>query len=119
MRTQNHSSDDESTIMSSSSSIPAYFPLLAFDMHEQGRYVELVDLRLEGRVTNEAVEKLVRIALCYVHEDPNLRPSMVNVVSMLEGTIPLGKPRGESLNFLRFYEMDCIRESQCQTWVAN
>ncbi|KAK9162187.1 hypothetical protein Syun_003089 [Stephania yunnanensis] len=103
MRTQSHSTDDETTTMSSSSSIPVYFPLLALDMHEQGRYVELADPRLEGRVTNEAVEKLVRIALCCVHEDPNLRPTMVNVVSMLEGTIPLGKPRGESLNFLRFY----------------
>ncbi|KAK9167640.1 hypothetical protein Scep_002831 [Stephania cephalantha] len=103
MRTQSHSTDGETTTMSSSSSIPVYFPLLALDMHEQGRYVELADPRLEGRVTNEAVEKLVRIALCCVHEDPNLRPTMVNVVSMLEGTIPLGKPRGESLNFLRFY----------------
>ncbi|RWR90121.1 Glycosyl transferase, family 51 [Cinnamomum micranthum f. kanehirae] len=72
-------------------------------MHEQGKYLELADPRLEGRVASEQVEKLVRIALCCVHEEPMLRPSMATVVAMLEGGLPLGEPRVESLNFLRFY----------------
>ncbi|KAF5202684.1 G-type lectin S-receptor-like serine/threonine-protein kinase [Thalictrum thalictroides] len=88
---------------SSTVSLPVYFPLYALEMHEEGRYKELADPKLEGRVTNEEVEMLVRVALCCVHEDPSLRPSMVNVVSMLEGGIPLGTPRVEGLNFLRFY----------------
>ncbi|KAF3959953.1 hypothetical protein CMV_015286 [Castanea mollissima] len=73
------------------------------EMHEQRRYLELADPRLEGRVKSEEVEKLVRIALCCVHEDPALRPSMAHVVGMLEGGLSLGEPRSESLNFLRFY----------------
>ncbi|GMI90884.1 hypothetical protein like AT5G35370 [Hibiscus trionum] len=80
-----------------------YFPLFALEMHEQGRYLELADPRLEGRVSNKEVEKLVRIALCCVHEEPVLRPSMATVVGMLEGGLPSGHPRVESLNFLRFY----------------
>ncbi|OVA10413.1 Protein kinase domain [Macleaya cordata] len=80
-----------------------YFPLFALEMHEQRRYMEIADSRLEGRVTSEEVEKLVRVALCCVHEDPMLRPSMSMVVGMLEGGTPLGEPRVESLNFLRFY----------------
>ncbi|KAE8669449.1 G-type lectin S-receptor-like serine/threonine-protein kinase [Hibiscus syriacus] len=80
-----------------------YFPLFALEMHEQGRYMELADPRLEGQVNNEEVEKLVRIALCCVHEEPVLRPSMATVVGMLEGALPLSHPRNESLNFLRFY----------------
>ncbi|CAI0395488.1 unnamed protein product [Linum tenue] len=76
---------------------------VALEMHEQRRYVELADARLEGRVRSEEVEKLVRVALCCVHEEPCLRPSMVSVVGMLEGGISLGEPRMESLNFLRFY----------------
>ncbi|KAG8383905.1 hypothetical protein BUALT_Bualt04G0062700 [Buddleja alternifolia] len=80
-----------------------YFPLFALEMHEEKRYVELVDPRLMGRVRSEDVEKLVRVALCCVQEEPNLRPSMSNVVGMLEGGVPLGEPRIESLNFLRFY----------------
>ncbi|KAI8550976.1 hypothetical protein RHMOL_Rhmol06G0148500 [Rhododendron molle] len=79
-----------------------YFPIFALEMHEQGRYLELADPRLEGRVTSEDVEKLVRVALCCAHEDPTLRPNMVSVVSMLEGDIPSGQPKLESLNFLRF-----------------
>ncbi|KAK7351133.1 hypothetical protein VNO77_10354 [Canavalia gladiata] len=80
-----------------------YFPLLALEMHEQRNYLELADPRLEGRVTHEEVEKLIRIALCCVHEEPSLRPNMVTVVGMLEGGTSLPHPRIESLNFLRFY----------------
>ncbi|KAI3451626.1 hypothetical protein Pfo_008291 [Paulownia fortunei] len=80
-----------------------YFPLFALEMHEERRYSELVDPRLMGQVRSEEVEKLVRVALCCVHEEPNLRPSMSNVVGMLEGGVPLSEPRMESLNFLRFY----------------
>ncbi|XWS25182.1 hypothetical protein CRYUN_Cryun27aG0047900 [Craigia yunnanensis] len=107
LKSQIHSIDDTNSGggNSSSSSVMGlvYFPLFALEMHEQGRYLELADPRLEGRVTNKEVEKLVRVALCCVHEEPALRPSMGTVVGMLEGGLPLGQPRVESLNFLRFY----------------
>ncbi|KAK4387310.1 G-type lectin S-receptor-like serine/threonine-protein kinase [Sesamum angolense] len=108
VRAQTHSLDESSGSDRESSPASAaqgliYFPLYALEMHEQGRYLELVDPRLQGRVTNGDVEKLVRVALCCVHEEPGLRPTMVSVVGMLEGEIPLGNPRIESLNFLRFY----------------
>ncbi|KAE8715447.1 G-type lectin S-receptor-like serine/threonine-protein kinase [Hibiscus syriacus] len=84
-----------------------YFPLFALEMHEQGRYLEVGARRsrLEGRVSNKEVEKLVRIALCCIHEEPALRPSMATVVGMLEGGLPLtqAQPRVESLIFFRFY----------------
>ncbi|XP_021855708.1 G-type lectin S-receptor-like serine/threonine-protein kinase At5g35370 isoform X4 [Spinacia oleracea] len=104
---QSHSLDDDNSFgissSTSSNSGVVYFPMLALEMHEQGRYLELADLRLEGRVTSEEVQKLVCIALCCAHEDPGLRPSMGSVVGMLEGRISLGHPRLEALNFLRFY----------------
>ncbi|PON80868.1 GPCR kinase [Trema orientale] len=107
LRSLSHSLNDSNSggaiSSSSSGSGLIYFPLFALEMHEQGRYLELVDPRLEGRVTGEEVEKLVRVALCCVHEDPALRPNMVAVVGMLEGGMLLGQPRLESLNFLRFY----------------
>uniref|UniRef100_A0A2N9GXL2 Receptor-like serine/threonine-protein kinase n=1 Tax=Fagus sylvatica TaxID=28930 RepID=A0A2N9GXL2_FAGSY len=89
----------------SSSSEPRliYFPLIALQMHERRRYMEVADPRLEGGVTSEEVEKLVRIALCCVHQDPTLRPTMANIVGMLEGGLPLSEPRVRSLNFLRAY----------------
>lgn len=107
MRSQSRSANDSSSSGAVSSLFSTsgliYFPLFALEMHEQQRYLELVDPRLEGRVTSEEVEKLVRIALCCVHEDPALRPNMVAVVGMLEGGMLVGHPRLESLNFLRFY----------------
>ncbi|PRQ20368.1 putative non-specific serine/threonine protein kinase [Rosa chinensis] len=80
-----------------------YFPQLALQMHKKMRYMELADPRLEGRVRSEEVEKLVRVALCCVHVGPTLRPSMANVVAMLEGRLPIAEPRIEALEFLRSY----------------
>lgn len=106
-RSRSHSADDSSSggghSSNSSTTGSIYFPLLALEMHEQGNYLDLADPRLEGRVTNDEVQKLVRIALSCVHEEPALRPNMVAVVGMLEGGTPLPQPRIESLNFLRFY----------------
>ncbi|XP_061356503.1 G-type lectin S-receptor-like serine/threonine-protein kinase At5g35370 [Gastrolobium bilobum] len=106
-RSRSHSVDDSNSgrghSPTSSTTGLVYFPLFALEMHEQGSYLELADPRLEGRVTNDEVEKLVRIALCCVHEEPPLRPNMATVVGMLEGGTPLPQPRMESLNFLRFY----------------
>ncbi|KAF7112547.1 hypothetical protein RHSIM_RhsimUnG0218200 [Rhododendron simsii] len=80
-----------------------FLPLFAFEMHKQRRYLELVDQRLDGRVTSdEEVEKLIRVALCCVHQDPALRPSMANVVGMWEGGYPVdtASPSIVNLNLL-------------------
>ncbi|CAK9160574.1 unnamed protein product, partial [Ilex paraguariensis] len=123
-RTHSHSMEGDNSggghSSSSSGTGLVYFPLCALEMHEQGRYLELADPRLEGRVTSYEVEKLVCVALCCVHEEPALRPTMVSVVGMLEGVIPLTKPRAESLNFLRFYgrrfaEASTIEETNGQS----
>nr|XP_023911749.1 G-type lectin S-receptor-like serine/threonine-protein kinase At5g35370 [Quercus suber] len=121
IQTWSHSTKTSSSEGNASSSSPSvsehrliYFPLFALEMHQQRRYLELADPRLEGRVTSEEVEKLVRIALCCVHENPALRPSMAHVVGMLEGGLSLGEPRSESLNFLRFYGQRFIEESRME-----
>ncbi|GJN33806.1 hypothetical protein PR202_gb22431 [Eleusine coracana subsp. coracana] len=80
-----------------------YFPMVAMDLHEQGRYLDLVDPRLEGRVDEAEVARAVRVALCCLHEDPALRPRMSAVVRMLEGSVPAPEPRVEALGFLRLY----------------
>nr|XP_043625941.1 G-type lectin S-receptor-like serine/threonine-protein kinase At5g35370 [Erigeron canadensis] len=94
-----------------------YFPLHALEMHEEGRYLDLVDPRLTGRVSREEAEKLVKVALCCLHEDPSLRPTMANVVAILEGTLPVSEPRLELLNFLRFYGRRLTEPSMAETGV--
>uniref|UniRef100_A0A8R7QD16 Protein kinase domain-containing protein n=1 Tax=Triticum urartu TaxID=4572 RepID=A0A8R7QD16_TRIUA len=80
-----------------------YFPMVALELHEQGRYLDLVDRRLEGRVSEAEVARAVRLALCCLHEDPAQRPSMAAVVRVLEGSVPPPEPRGDALGFLRLY----------------
>ncbi|URE36154.1 hypothetical protein MUK42_03429 [Musa troglodytarum] len=80
-----------------------YFPLVALEGHEEGRYLQLADQRLEGRVREEEVARVVKLALCCLHEEPRLRPSMAVVVGMLEGNMEVWEPKVESLNFLRLY----------------
>lgn len=112
--TEENNQNQNSSSSSTTSSALVYFPLYALDMHEQGRYMELADPRLEGRVTSQEVGKLVRIALCCVHEEPALRPTMAAIVGMFEGSIPLGNPRLESLNFLRFYGLRFAESSMVE-----
>ncbi|XP_047078663.1 G-type lectin S-receptor-like serine/threonine-protein kinase At5g35370 [Lolium rigidum] len=88
---------------SSRSSRNDYFPLVALEGHEAGRYTELADARLEGRVVAKEVERMVKVALCCLHEDPQTRPSMAVVAGMLEGTMELREPRAQALGFLRLY----------------
>ncbi|KAG6419810.1 hypothetical protein SASPL_116322 [Salvia splendens] len=110
-RARSHSLDEDSSSQGTAPCEFVYFPLYALEMHEQGRYSELVDPRLVGRVTSQDVEKLVRVALCCVQEEPGLRPSMTSVVGMLEGKTPLGAVAIEALNFLRFYGRRFVESS--------
>lgn len=85
------------------SSKSEYFPLIALEKHEQKNYADLADPRLEGRVEVKELERMVKTALCCLHEDPGYRPSMTSVTAMLEGTMEVWEPRVEALGFLRVY----------------
>jgi hypothetical protein len=97
---EEHTSGGSSAGSASSSE---YFPALALELHEQGRYGELVDPRLEGRADVAQVARVVRVALCCLHEDAALRPAMAVVSAMLDGSMDAGEPRAELLRYLRMY----------------
>ncbi|KAF8779918.1 hypothetical protein HU200_002188 [Digitaria exilis] len=97
------SSNGTTTGSSSRGAKSDYFPLAALEGHEAGKYAELADPRLQGRVVAKEVERVVKVALCCLHEDPHLRPSMAVVAGMLEGTMELWEPRVHLLGFLRLY----------------
>ncbi|KAF0889179.1 hypothetical protein E2562_022442 [Oryza meyeriana var. granulata] len=88
---------------SSDSDGGGYFPALALELHEQGRYEALVDQRLEGRADVAQVARVVRVALCCLHEDAPLRPAMTTLSAMLDGSMEPGVPRTELLGYLRLY----------------
>uniref|UniRef100_A0ACD5XVN8 Uncharacterized protein n=1 Tax=Avena sativa TaxID=4498 RepID=A0ACD5XVN8_AVESA len=92
-----------STVSGTGAGGDEYFPMVALELHEQGRYLHLVDPRVEGRVSEAEVARVVRLALCCLHEDPAQRPSMAAVVRVLEGSAPPPEPRVGGLGFLRLY----------------
>ncbi|XP_047050459.1 G-type lectin S-receptor-like serine/threonine-protein kinase At5g35370 [Lolium rigidum] len=83
----------------------SYFPAVALEAHEEGgrRYAELVDARLEGRASAAEVARVVRVALCCLHEDASLRPAMTAVAAMLDGSMDACEPRTDQLAYLRMY----------------
>ncbi|KAG2631132.1 G-type lectin S-receptor-like serine/threonine-protein kinase At5g35370 [Panicum virgatum] len=96
-----------------------YFPALALELHEQGRYAELVDPRLEGRADVAQVARVVRTALCCLHEDAALRPTMAVVSAMLDGSMDAGEPRPELLRYLRMYGRGLVGLRPAAGWMAK
>nr|CAD1827030.1 unnamed protein product [Ananas comosus var. bracteatus] len=84
-----------------------------------GRYQELADPRLEGRVVEEEVRRVVKVALCCLHEEPALRPSMAAMVGMLEGKAEASEPRVESLGFLRLYGRGTSTPRATRGWMRR
>jgi serine/threonine protein kinase len=117
------SGDDRSTQSdfsdNSSQGRVEYFPLLALEKHEQRRYIDLADPKLKGRVTDEEVGRMVRIALSCLHEEPALRPNMATIVRMIEGTLEVWEPRVRSLNFLRMYGREIAEPASGRMVVPN
>jgi serine/threonine protein kinase len=59
----------------------------AWQMHERGELVQLVDTSLNGDFNLEEACKYIKIALLCTQDKPKLRPSMSTVVKMLVGEI--------------------------------
>ncbi|XP_024515501.1 G-type lectin S-receptor-like serine/threonine-protein kinase SD2-5 [Selaginella moellendorffii] len=62
-----------------------YFPALAVKKASQGMIREIYDRRIAGEVEEKEGERIARVALWCIQENPAMRPSMESVVKMLEG----------------------------------
>ncbi|KAL8134636.1 G-type lectin S-receptor-like serine/threonine-protein kinase At5g24080 [Apium graveolens] len=62
-----------------------FFPGWAFKEMTNGTPTKVADRRLEGRVDEEEVTRALRVAFWCIQDDISLRPSMGEVVKMLEG----------------------------------
>ncbi|KAK2982052.1 hypothetical protein RJ640_017403 [Escallonia rubra] len=92
---------------------------IACHLQLSGELKELIDERMGSEVNKEEAERMVRVALLCTNASPSLRPLMSEVVSMLEGEIPVSDVIPEPGNYtddLRFKAMrDFHREKQSQT----
>lgn len=61
--------------------------LQAWEMHESGELVRLVDTSLEGDFNIEEALRFLKVALLCTQVMPKLRPSMRNVLKLLKGEV--------------------------------
>ncbi|BFG27994.1 hypothetical protein CerSpe_142680 [Prunus speciosa] len=80
----------------------------ACHLQQTGNLLELVDEKLGSEVDQKEAEIMVKVALISTNASASLRPSMYEVVSMLEGQIPVPDVIPESSTYredLRFKAM--------------
>ncbi|CAO2183409.1 unnamed protein product [Urochloa humidicola] len=68
-----------------------FFPYVVREKMAQGKLMEAVDAAMAD-VDEEAVELVVKVALCCIQRRRDLRPSMLAVVDMLEGRVDADLP---------------------------
>jgi hypothetical protein len=93
-----------------------YFISQACHLQQTGNLMKLIDERLESEVNQKEAEIMVKVALLCTNASSSLRPTMSEVVSMLEGrmTVPDVIPEPSSYSEdLRFKAMrDLHRQRQ-------
>ncbi|XP_002978370.2 G-type lectin S-receptor-like serine/threonine-protein kinase SD2-5 [Selaginella moellendorffii] len=86
----------------SSNSDKFYLPAHALDLTRQGRQMELVDTRIVKDSSESKVRQGVSIAFQCLQEDPRSRPSMGDVVQMLQGSCEIPEvPRNSAFFWLK------------------
>ncbi|KAK1259812.1 putative receptor-like protein kinase [Acorus gramineus] len=70
----------------------SYFPRQVSECAREGRVMGVVDERIVGEVEEWEVKVLIYVGLWCVNEKPGLRPTMAQVVDMLEFRVPVDEP---------------------------
>ncbi|CAK8540166.1 unnamed protein product [Lathyrus sativus] len=71
----------------------SFFPTLAANiLHQGGNVISLLDSRLEGDGDVEEITRVIKVATWCVQDDETHRPSMGQVVQMLEGVLDVNLP---------------------------
>ncbi|KAL2318376.1 hypothetical protein Fmac_032252 [Flemingia macrophylla] len=85
-----------------------YFPRIVNEKVREGKVMEIVDHRLLecGGVDESEIRRMVYVALWCVQEKPRLRPSMAQVVDMLEGRVRVEMPPDTRMVFVDLLGLD-------------
>ncbi|XP_047176516.1 probable receptor-like protein kinase At5g20050 [Vigna umbellata] len=85
-----------------------YFPKIVNEKVREGKVMEIVDPRLleGGSVDERQVKTLVYVALWCVQQKPRSRPSMAQVVDMLEGRVRVELPPDTRMVLVDFLCVD-------------
>lgn len=69
-----------------------FFPGWAASRLKEGDVLSLLDPRMNGDASLEELERVLRVAFWCIQEDENYRPSMGQVVQILEGVLDVNMP---------------------------
>ncbi|KAL3524350.1 hypothetical protein ACH5RR_017184 [Cinchona calisaya] len=69
-----------------------FFPGWAFKELMNGTAINVADRRMEGAVVEEEVIRALKTAFWCIQDEVSMRPSMGEVVKMLEGTVDINTP---------------------------
>lgn len=69
-----------------------YFPSIVREKMARGQLMEAVDAAMPRPLDEEAVEKVVKVALCCIQHRRDMRPDMQTVVDMLNGRLVADLP---------------------------
>ncbi|KAJ6886115.1 LRR receptor-like serine/threonine-protein kinase RFK1 isoform X3 [Populus alba x Populus x berolinensis] len=87
----------------------------ACHLQQSGSFIELVDETLGSEVNIEEAETMVKVALLCTNASPTIRPTMSEVVSMLEGRMAVPDTLPELCSYtedLRFKAMRDLRQHE-------
>ncbi|KAL9346475.1 hypothetical protein Peur_061328 [Populus x canadensis] len=87
----------------------------ACHLQQSGSFIELVDETLGSEVNIEEAETMVKVALLCTNASPTVRPTMSEVVSMLEGRMAVPNTLPELSSYtedLRFKAMRDLRQHE-------
>ncbi|KAI9198232.1 hypothetical protein LWI28_012102 [Acer negundo] len=97
--------------------------LLACHLQQNGKLMELVDPKLKSEFKEEEAERMIKVSLLCTSGSPSLRPTMSEVVGMLEGTTNIPEVIPESGSYSQQLRFKAIRDQrrlmQNQSLVGN
>ncbi|KAG9157524.1 hypothetical protein Leryth_010359 [Lithospermum erythrorhizon] len=81
----------------------------AWHLQQNGNFQDLLDQRLGGRVNKEEAQRVVSVALLCTNASPLIRPTMSEVVWMLEGEMEIPEVTPSS-NYTEFTRLSALRD---------
>ncbi|GLJ28318.1 hypothetical protein SUGI_0556580 [Cryptomeria japonica] len=79
-----------------------FFPPWAVDQFHKGNLMAIVDGRISGEADAEEVRRAVTASILCIQRDEVVRPTMAQVVQLLQGTVETSAPQFQhSLDSLR------------------
>ncbi|KAG8362618.1 hypothetical protein BUALT_BualtUnG0057700 [Buddleja alternifolia] len=85
-----------------------FFPKIVLEKFREGKVMEIVDERIVdgGRVNESEVMRMIGVALWCIQEKPKLRPTMAQVVEMLQGRIQVEDPPNTQMLIVDLLSID-------------